>query len=46
MDAPIELKYWLEDPTSEKAIAEAKRVRAILMPLIIQLVQFITWLIK
>jgi isopenicillin N synthase-like dioxygenase len=30
MDAPIELKYWLEDPTSEKAIAEAKRVVDIL----------------
>jgi len=29
MDAPIELKYWLEDPTSEKAIAEAKRVRVV-----------------
>lgn len=30
MEDPIEVKYWLEDPTSEKALEECKRVARIL----------------
>ena len=32
MEDPIEIKYWLEDPTSEAAINECKRVRFRLLP--------------
>jgi hypothetical protein len=33
MEDPIEIKYWLEDPTSEAAINECKRVRLFAIPM-------------